>query len=84
MANIHQKTQNGVWYISYRQGGILKHRSLGTKSGTEARRLKRGIELKVEANPNVEVFVSKRPKTEPNADPTWMGFTSLRQVSFFG
>jgi hypothetical protein len=39
MANIHQKSKNGVWYISYRQGGILKHRSLETKSSAEARRM---------------------------------------------
>lgn len=64
MASIHRKSRNGVWYISYRQGGILKHRSLETKSATEARRLKREIELKAEAHPNLELFVSERPRTE--------------------
>jgi hypothetical protein len=63
MGNIRQKTKSGVWYVSYRQGGILKHRSLGAKSGAEARRLKKEIELKAEANPNVELFVSEWPKT---------------------
>ncbi|MCC6156095.1 MAG: hypothetical protein IT367_20185 [Candidatus Hydrogenedentes bacterium] len=74
MATIHRKSKNGVWYISYRQGGILKHRSLGTKSGAEARRLKREIELKAESKPAVEFVVVERPKGEvknPTLDAFW-------------
>ncbi|NUM55761.1 MAG: site-specific integrase [Candidatus Hydrogenedentes bacterium] len=77
MANIHQKSKSGVWYISYRQGGILKHRSLGTKSAAEARRLKREIELKAEFKPSVEFVIVERPKADvknPTLDAFWTDF----------
>jgi len=68
MASIHRKSKNGVWHISYRQGGILNHRSLESKSAAEARRLKKEIDLKVQANPNIEIAISERPKAS-NRDP---------------
>ena len=77
MASIHKKTNNGTWYISYRQEGILKHRSLNTKNSAEARRLKKEIELKIVADPQVEVFLSERPKSEmknPALDEFWSEF----------
>ena len=77
MATIHQKAKNGTWYISYRQNGKLKHRSLGTKNAREARRLQKEIEHKLESNLLVEPFVSERPKVEqknPEMEEFWKDF----------
>ena len=77
MASIHQKTKTGVWYISYLQEGKLRHRSLGTRIHSEAKRLKKEIELKTETSPEAEFVVIKRPKTitkNPLVEEFWQEF----------
>lgn len=64
MASIHKKTKGGTWYVSYRERGRLKHRSLGTTSERKARELEREMELLLEERGVVEVVISDRPKQE--------------------
>ena len=77
MASIHRKSKNGTYYISYRQQGVLKHRSLGTKKFSEARRLQRELETKLTSNSRIELFVAERQIEEaknPTVDAFWTDF----------
>lgn len=79
MASIYQRSKGGVWYISYRQDGRQRHRSLGTKNPREARRLLKEIEFRLESAPETEFFISERPKSEivnPTVDEFWQAFST--------
>ena len=83
MASIHKKTKGGTWYVSYREKGKLKHRSLATKSERKARELKREIELLLEERGIVEVVISDRPKPEikdPPVEEFWRSFSEWLQT----
>lgn len=82
MASIHQKAQGGTWYVSYRQEGKLKHRSLATTSERKALELKREIELLLEERGIAEVVVSERPRPElknPLVEEFWESFSTWAQ-----
>ncbi len=73
MASIHRKAKGGTWYITYRQDGKQRHRSLGTTNTRNARRLKREIEFMLDEKGAVELVVSDRSKDE-SKNPTLAEF----------
>ena len=68
MASIHRKTKKGTWYITYRQDGRQRHRSLHTKNGRLALQLKKEIELVLQDDESAEPVVTESPKEAPK-DP---------------
>lgn len=82
MASIHQKAKDGTWYISFRQEGKLKHRSLATTSKRKALELKREIELMLEECSMAEVIISDKPRTQfknPHIEDFWEAFNAWAQ-----
>jgi hypothetical protein len=83
MASIHKKTKGGTWYVSYRERGKLKHRSLGTTSERKAHELQREIELLLEERGVAEVVISDRPKPEmkdPPVEEFWQNVNEWLQT----
>ena len=77
MASIHRKSKNGTWYITYREHGRQKHRSLGTRSLRKAQSLKREIEQLIEEAGRAELVVTERPparRKNPTVSEFWESF----------
>ena len=79
MASMWQKRKHGVWFITYRENGKQRVRSLRTKDRREAQRLKRTIETMLDGGAAVTLNVSERMVPEdkdPLLDEFWISFNA--------
>lgn len=77
MASLFRRGKKGIWYVTYREKGRQKVRSLKTCDKREARRLKREIEGVLDERGSVSLQVSATPYKSP-INPTiedfWKSF----------
>jgi hypothetical protein len=70
MASLWQRKKTGVWYVTYRENGKQRARSLRTEDKRESLKLKPAIEAMLDERGAVAFHVSDRPQAERKS-PRW-------------
>lgn len=77
MSTLWQKTKNGTWYVSYRENGRQKVRSLKTTSRRTALKLREELDALLQEGGDISVTVNHAPPApvkNPTLDDFWQGF----------